>query len=130
MILKNNNLVIYKKIILLYNMNHHKHSSIEWGHSLWKFIHAICIIDKETPQNNAKESRKVIKILKSIKNIIPCEECKQEWKKHIHTLYTLDIYKPMELFHWSWQFHNKINKKINKPIITYDDALRIHTKIN
>ena len=48
----------------------------------------------------------------------------------MNSLYTLNLEKPLVLFHWSWQVHNKINKKLNKPTITYEEALQKHTKIS
>ena len=106
----------------------HINPSKTWGKALWTFIHSICVIDKETPEENIKESKETIRILKNIKNIIPCIRCKREWKKSLITLNELNLNEPLVLFHWSWKIHNKINKKLNKPLITYEEALKIHTK--
>lgn len=100
----------------------------DWGNLLWKYIHNICIIDLETPEENAKETTKIIKILKNIKNIIPCISCKKEWKQYLKTLDDIDIYKRLSLFYWSWEIHNKVNIRLHKPLITYENALNIYTK--
>ncbi len=99
-----------------------------WGNTLWKYIHSICVIDLETPEDNYKESKEIVKILKNITNIIPCDHCSKEWKNNLPSLEKIDLHKPLVLFHWSWKIHNKINRKLDKPTITYEEALRIHTK--
>ena len=99
-----------------------------WGNLLWNYIHNICIIDLETPEKNAKESKKVILLLKNIKNVIPCIICKKEWKQNLLSLENIDLYKRLSLFHWSWEIHNIVNKRLHKPLITYETALSLYTK--
>jgi hypothetical protein len=100
----------------------------EWGNILWNYIHNICVIDLDTREENARESKKIIKILKNIKNVIPCLICKKEWQKNLLSLNEVDIYQSLSLFHWSWEIHNNINKRLHKPLITYENALSIYTK--
>jgi hypothetical protein len=96
-----------------------------WGPSLWKFIHTICIIDFE---NNEPYVTQIISNLKSLGPVIPCHKCQALYEDHLKKLDTIDRSESMVLFKWSWELHNAVNIKHNKPEMTYEDALREYTR--
>jgi hypothetical protein len=96
-----------------------------WGQYLWGFIHSITIIDSENNEiNNIKMNNiKVKYILKELIKCIPCDKCKDTYKKHLYLLESLDLTKNMVLFYWSVDLHNEVNRKLNKPELSYEMAL-------
>ena len=107
------------------------YSKYHWGKFLWEYIHTICIIDYSNPSVNLQISKNTIEFLKNISNSIPCESCKTEFKNALISLKfseTIDLSKSMELFKWSVDEHNRINRKNNIKEFTYDDALKKYTK--
>ena len=91
-----------------------------WGPPLWEFIHTISIIDFENskPYNNS-----VHDYLMNLENSIPCYKCKALYQEFLSKLSYLDLSKPMVIFYWSVDLHNAVNKKLNKPEWTYEQAL-------
>ncbi len=106
--------------IRMYRSNKH------WGNHLWLFIHIISIVDCLDSKDTLRISMNSIECLKSLGNCIPCHKCREEWKNGLAELDTLNLSISMELFRWSWRIHNKINKKLDKPEITYEEAISIH----
>jgi hypothetical protein len=55
----------------------------------------------------------------------PCEKCR------LHIVQYLIERPPTSddkgFFHWTWEFHNEVNKRLGKPLITYDKALSMYT---
>jgi len=100
-----------------------------WGNSLWKYIHDICIVDNSIPEENVRQNSYALECLKKIADVIPCHHCRQKWNDNLLELDALDLTKSMVLFEWAWKMHNKVNDKLHKPIISYEDALEIYTKI-
>lgn len=91
-----------------------------WGPYLWGFIHTITIIDYD---NNEEYNKNIKEVLKEIKDCFPCPSCKTTYKLLLERLESLDLNKPMVLFYWSVDLHNEVNKKLNKPMWTYEMAL-------
>lgn len=114
-----------------------------WGTSLWSFIHTITINShpknvshieelnnkhaKEALDETIKINEKVIKILKMLKDLIPCPRCLSVYVIHLEYLDKIDLSTEMVLFKWSVELHNEVNKKLNKPIFTYQNALEMWT---
>jgi len=105
---------------MYYRNNNH------WGTFAWNYIHNITIIDFEYAEDNIRFSKITYEILKNFK--FPCNKCQIEYDNEVNNINSNNFNKSMYLFEWSWKLHNKINEKLNKPIITYEEALKIHTK--
>jgi hypothetical protein len=88
----------------------------QWGPALWNFIHTISIT------NSIEQSNNIRNMLQHIYNIIPCPSCTDLYKLHLTFLYTIDLSQPLSLFKWSVDLHNAVNKKLNKPIWSFEDA--------
>ena len=93
-----------------------------WGNYLWGFIHTITIIDYND-EDNEKENRNAIGILKELKDCIPCPKCRDTYKVMLEKLDDIDLQRPMILFFWSVDLHNIVNNKLNKQSWSYEKAL-------
>ena len=100
-------------------------SNSHWGTHIWNYIHNITIIDFYLPEDNFHHSTIIYDVLKNLK--FSCKKCQIEYEKELDNIDTNLLKNSMYLFKWSWNLHNKINEKLNKPIITYEEALNIHT---
>lgn len=97
-----------------------------WGTSIWSYLHTISLFcEKEIPK---VEFYRIKNLLKNIKHIIPCKTCYDEYCKYIPSL-NLIKYSAVEkdrmiLFKWGVIVHNKINEKLKKKQISYENALK------
>ena len=95
-----------------------------WGPILWTFIHTICVIDFE---NNEHYVTQTISNLQALGPVIPCHKCRGLYEEHLKKLESIDRKESMVLFRWSWELHNAVNVKLNKPEVTYERALSEYT---
>ena len=100
-----------------------------WGSYLWGFIHTISILDFEENEENKKHAERCVKQLKALEYYIPCNKCALHYRTWIEELEKRDYKKSMEIFRWSVDFHNSVNEKLEKKILTYQEALDIWTKM-
>jgi hypothetical protein len=96
-----------------------------WGIHIWNYIHTITIIDFADENDNLQHSNIAYNILINLK--FSCKKCQKEYEEELKNIDINLLSKSMYLFKWSWDLHNKINNKLNKKIITYEEALDIHT---
>lgn len=93
-----------------------------WGKHLWGFMHTMTICDFELTEANLRTQKPIRENIKSIVNIIPCPECRSDFIQHLSTIDKVDLYKKNSLFYWTIDFHNKVNEKLKKQILTYKQA--------
>jgi len=96
-----------------------------WGEHLWAFIHTVTIIDFE---NNEPHVQRVLDSLRAVPAVIPCCLCRTHYENAITNL-NINLNEPMCLFRWSVNFHNEVNAKLGKPLVTYEEALEKWSRI-
>ena len=79
-----------------------------WGPAIWKTIHSMAM----TYEPKHRESFKMF--IYSLTELLPCNECRENWKKNLN-LYPIDDYLKTSdnLFFWTYLQHNAVNKEIN-----------------
>ena len=95
----------------------------EWGPLLWKFLHACTFAFPENPTR--EETLAFEKLIESLPKIIPCPDCKA------HFTDFLKVSPPQAtcgdvLDKWLVDFHNTVNKRLNKPVITLAEASQMY----
>lgn len=99
------------------------------GPGYWKYFH--------TRAKNATTDKKIhefIEDLNELRTTFPCKTC----QKHINEYFdrhpiSLFINKTDEkgnrigMFEYMWLFHNEVNKRLNKPIVSFSDAIEMHS---
>jgi len=101
----------------------------EWGPLLWGLIHTISIVDFENEEAQIKFSQSAIVSLKAVADMIICKKCSKHYQEFFHNeIEGRDRYGRMELFRIMVEFHNQVNQKLGKPVLTYEEALLRWTK--
>jgi hypothetical protein len=97
------------------------------GPGIWYIIHTLAF----NAVNNSKKEAYIIMINSLCDNFI-CDICKIHFKKFIDN-YDLKKYwhiknhdNDIGFFKWSWELHNSVNIKINKPILKFDEAYKLY----
>lgn len=105
-----------------------------FGPSYWYILHSGSISYPINPTPIVKEKMKNFII--GIPIMIPCKNCQEHATSYIEKYYNnLDIICSSRdsLFKFFVDFHNAVNNRLNKPLVTYDDAYKMYSgkvKIN
>lgn len=87
-----------------------------WGPKLWIVLHGIGRIAGRSPFPVRRDEERELKwLIDRLETIVPCPEC----RAHIES-YRKEHPPPLaaaEVGQWFWQFHNAVNKRLNKPEI-------------
>jgi hypothetical protein len=94
-----------------------------WGPSGWKFMHFIALSYPEKPTEEQKIHYRTF--FDSIKNILPCIICSNNYKKHLEDFPLSDkVLKDKEsLVHWTIDMHNLVNVDNGKKALSYEEAI-------
>ena len=94
-----------------------------WGPSLWHSLH---VISFNYPVNPTCEQKKqYYNFFMSLKNILPCKYCRENYKKNIKTIpLNMSVMKNRHtLSKWLYELHEEINKMLGKNSnLTFDNV--------
>lgn len=96
-----------------------------WGPHYWNTLHFAAATYDRNPN---KSVRTVMKdLIKSLPVILPCKDCQDNAMNFIQTA---DVDKAVssrkELFLFFFDFHNRVNQRLRKPLMNIQDALKIY----
>lgn len=91
-----------------------------WGPPGWTFLHSITLNYPENP--TIKEKENYSNFFNLLSEILPCERCKEHYKKNIKEN-PINLNSKEELTKWLFDIHNKVNESNGKPIYDYDDFI-------
>jgi len=97
--------------------------STVWGPSLWYFIHTLSYNYDEKLKEQYKNFFNYLKI------IIPCPVCREHYNHYI-IQNPIKLNNKNEFILWCYTFHNKVNKRLDKSIISIDDCNKLYKKID
>lgn len=96
------------------------------GPGTWHVIHTIAFHAK-----TVEAQKNAIKTITFICNNFPCETCRghaQEYiKKNPMENNLMKEKKELSMFLWTWTFHNAVNYKIGKHIMSWDVAVMLYS---
>jgi hypothetical protein len=101
-----------------------------WGPPAWTFLHSITFNYPENPTD--KDKTNIYDYFTSLSEVLPCESCKQHYKRHLTELpLTPKVLSSREnLTKWLVNIHNEVNKLTGKPIVPYKDVVDMYTTTN
>lgn len=93
-----------------------------WGPGTWLLLHSISF-------NYTKNKKtEVLTFLNALSDILPCRYCRVSMKKHMKKL-PPNLNSRRDFVTWMIDFHNLVNVSLNKPVITFDEAISIYEKM-
>ena len=107
------------------DINKNMSGTESWGPAAWKFLHSVTFNYSDHPSLN--EQRNMEQFFYSLKNLLPCDECKNHFENEIR-LHPPDTRSKETISSWLVDIHNRINRRLGKQIITYDKAKQLYEK--
>ena len=98
-----------------------------WGKYLWISIHFIAM---EYPHNPTDEDKiNYRRFFEQLRYVIPCVTCANNYTDHLvkYPLNDRVLKNRLNLFRWTVDMHNEVNKITHADTISYDDATKIFT---
>lgn len=100
-----------------------------WGSAMWESLHNITFNYPYNPSNEDKT--KYYNFFMSVGDVLPCSECRNNYKKHIQqndTKLSMDVFASRNtLTRWLFDLHTKVSKKLGFcDGITYENFLKKH----
>ena len=96
-----------------------------WGPHLWRFLHYLSLSYPSNPTDEEKEI--MLNFLESLQEILPCEKCRYNFNKHLDNLDMNALNNNENFIKWLFNVHNDVNKSNNKPIMEYDDFVKLYS---
>lgn len=89
----------------------------KYGPGIWFAIHLMAYkTDKDITLK-----RPFLTYINALAENFPCGECRGHFKNYLSTN---PPDKAQELFKWTWEFHNAVNKRLGKKQFTYEESLK------
>ena len=108
-------------------------SKQEWGNSTWFLFHGLATkITHQYPE----EYKQILSLFIEICAHLPCPDCKTHAVHTNNTAKLKVINSNEKLKDYLWQFHNRVNRRLNKPYFSMDEynklygSVKIHMLIN
>jgi hypothetical protein len=101
----------------------------DWGRPTWYVIHTTSLF---CPGGH-DHFRLYHELLNCLQYVLPCPKCREHLKSNLNFI---DFSRcggfyqghlNVELFKCSWNLHNIVNKSVNKPQVSFRDALRLYS---
>ncbi len=95
----------------------------DWGASAWKFLGAFISQGDATTE----QFLDILEILENMLNdkFIGCEECAEHFEESLMLLRDREI-KAVDMASWMFNTMNEIRMSLNKPLLTWEQVVRIH----
>ena len=91
----------------------------KWGPLFWGALHVAAL--------GCSNRENLVNFVECYKAIIPCMSCRQHFEEVLASNPVPEVTNPVELFAWTVDVHNLVNKSINKPVLTHEEAYQIWT---
>lgn len=97
-----------------------------WGPSGWNFIHYVALGYPDNPTEDDKLHYKTF--YESLGHVLPCQGCATHYKDTVSQFpLTQSLESRDDLLRWTFDIHNLVNARLEKPQLSYEDALRLYT---
>ncbi len=99
-----------------------------WGPITWRLLHMMVlkVNDNITPTQIIELKNIILRILSNL----PCPYCTSHAIAHITSSNYKSIQNVTDLRIFMFQFNNKVNQRLNKPLITYEQHTDIYCNLN
>ena len=99
-----------------------------WGPFFWHTIHITALGYSNEP--NYAQKRAAKDFFEALEHLIPCPVCRSHYAKHIqHFPISPHLDKRVDLFRWTVNLHNEVNKSIGKPTMTENEVVYYYKRM-
>ena len=99
-----------------------------WGPFFWHTLHITALSYPEKPSYAVKRAAK--DLFESIAHLIPCPKCREHYSTHLQKFpISPHLDRRQDLFRWSVNVHNEVNKLLGKPVISEKEAIMFYQRI-
>jgi hypothetical protein len=99
-----------------------------WGPFFWHTMHLVALGYPNEPTYAEKRAAK--EFFESFTHLIPCPTCKIHYADHLKEMpITPSLDTRKDLFKWTVDMHNLVNKDLGKPQYTELDAIAFYHKL-
>jgi hypothetical protein len=97
-----------------------------WGKYMWTTLHFVALGYPDDP--NEKHKQNFYNFYSNIYQVLPCKQCGHHLEETLQKtpLYPKHLVNKTELFKWTVDLHNIVNKRLGKKILTLDEATSIY----
>jgi FAD-linked sulfhydryl oxidase len=95
-----------------------------WGRPGWKFLHAVTFAYPSAP--DLKTKLRYRRFFKTLKYVLPCPLCRAHYSKLVQGLTIGHMKNAGTLSRWLVDVHNKINVKLGKKTVSYDEVKQVY----
>lgn len=102
------------------------------GPGTWTSIHK-----KAFKSKSSSQQLEFVKFMNETCNDFPCTVCRGHCQEYIRTNPISDYFdtiinvngidEKLGMFFWTWKFHNAVNHRLNKPIMSWDTAFNLYS---
>ena len=106
-----------------------------WGPSLWSAMHSLALTYPTAVQTDDPKKVSMFKFLESLKDLIPCAECRAHYVDWFETVFekgkNSDALLSREtLSKKIFDFHNEVNLRTNKPLFSEEELRKKYLTSN
>ena len=99
----------------------------KWGPAFWQTLHTITFTYPNYP--SVKEQRMYRRTITLIGKTLPCSICRQDYLHYLQK-HPPDMTSRYTFSKYMVDLHNDVNKKLNKPTLSYDEVQTIYLPPN
>ena len=100
-------------------------SKKEWGNATWYLFHTLAEKIKTEYTDSASE---IYNLIVQICKSLPCPDCQEHATKMLKNVNSTNIKTRENLIKFIWEFHNKVNARLNKSLFTEDERDALYKK--
>lgn len=100
-----------------------------WGSKFWFVMHTVAFYYPQSP--SVDDMRSAQHFFESLKQLLPCKSCRNHYKQLLNS-YPLDeiVQDRMALIRWVHFVHNKVNARLGKSLLSWDDHFASFQYVN
>ncbi len=91
-----------------------------WGTQAWHFIHYVALSYPANPTMTDRAN--YLKFFESLGDVLPCQYCAKHFKEKMRK-HPIKLNNKIELFEWTVDMHNIVNRENGKKEFTYKEAM-------
>ena len=96
-----------------------------WGTTIWYFFHTIA--EKILPEKFNELKPAILEMTSIIFSNLPCPECATHAREEFKRINQQNIKNKEDLITLYWEFHNRVNKRLNKQEFSREELSKYKT---